>query len=155
MSDLQLSMAETNANQVGKIIHEVVLTKVQAAIKFATTEVAVRTTAEMKGLIDKKRPYTKKGKKKIYAKGNPPEPPQIRTGYLKKNIKYTIKQNDENTYIATIAPYAIYARRLEFGGGKWKHGTRYPFVEPTAKIMRANNLAREIYAKALRTEMNK
>jgi hypothetical protein len=49
----------------------------------------------------------------------------------------------------------IYARRLEFGGGNWPSGTRYPFVEPTAKIMKANNLARNIYIRALSAELKK
>ena len=146
---------ETNADKVGKTVHKVVLTKVEAAVQFATTEVASRATTEMMGLLNKKRPYTGKGRNKKYAKGHPPEPPQLRTGKLLRSIRFKVKKGYGDSYVATVAPYAIYSRRLEFGGGNWPRGTRYPFVEPTAKIMRANNLAREIYAKALRSELSK
>jgi hypothetical protein len=171
---------DTNAGEVGKTINKKILNRVEAAIKTATTEVAVRATAEMKGLIDKKRPYKlvkrqrqsatmktnakgelriryHKAKKsyRVYEKGNPPQPPQNRTGALRRSIRYKIKKGYEGRYVATIAPYMIYARHLEFGGKGWPSGTRYPFVEPTAKIMKANNLAREIYAKALRAELSK
>jgi hypothetical protein len=155
VSDLQLSMATSSTKKTIEALNKKILKGAESAVKKATTEVAIRTTAEMKGLIDKKRAYTGRGKSKRYAKGNPPEPPQNRTGALRRSIRFKVRKGYGGKYIATVAPYMIYARRLEFGGGNWPAGTRYPFVEPTAKIMRANNLARSIYVKALRAEYNK
>jgi hypothetical protein len=171
-------MPETNIKKVTAALHKKILGGAEAAVQFATNEVAVDATTQMKELVNTKRReighhkvkvkskktgkylmtatgnYRKKTVKE-YAKGHPPEPPHLRTGSLKRNIKYKIKKGYGGSYIATIAPYSIYARRLEFGGGNWKSGTRYPFVAPTAKIMRANDRARNIYVKALHKELSK
>jgi hypothetical protein len=149
-------MADNNIDKVIKALNKGVLGSVERAVKKGTTEVAIATTAEMKKQIRGKRPSVKVGKTKVYERGHPPEAPMNRTGNLRRNIKYKVeKQGFGGSYVATIAPYAIYARRLEFGGGNWPAGTRYPFVEPTAKLMRANNRARNLYVMAMRYELRK
>lgn len=148
-------MANTNISKVIAALNKKVEKGAERAIKVATREVAVVATAEMKGLIDKKRPYVGKGRSKRYEKGSPPEPPQNRTGNLRRSIRFKVEQESKMKYVATIAPYAIYSRALEKGHPRWASGTRYPFVEPTARIMKANNRARNIYLKALRAELSK
>lgn len=149
-------MADNNIDKVIKALNQGVLGSVERAVKKGTTEVAVATTAEMKKQIRGKRPSVKVGKTRVFEKGHPPESPMNRTGNLRRNIKYKVeKKGFDGSYVATIAPYAIYARRLEFGGGNWPAGTRYPFVEPTAKLMRANNRARNLYVMAMRYELRK
>ena len=120
--------------------------KLMEAIKFATDQVGVVAVEQMQGLI---KGHHKMGTPTPSPRGTPPT--NI-TGFLRNSIRAT-PQGFKDRYVVVVGPHATYARDLELGMGKNK--VKYPFVEPTAKIMREKNRARNIYVNALRDVTSK
>lgn len=64
------------------------------------------------------------------------QPPMNRTGDLRRSItgeKYNVGFSN---YSAIVGPTIVYGRRVEIGGGNWKAGTRFPYMEPAYKQFR-------------------
>lgn len=59
-----------------------------------------------------------------------PTPPMNRTGKLRQSITAEKFRTGFASYSAVIGPTIIYARRVELGGGNWKPGVRFPYMEP-------------------------
>lgn len=119
---------------------------VENAIEYAISIVGTQAATEMAKLINGwHRPGTRTPSKSG-------EPPTNVTGTLRRSIKSVTKQGFDGNYVAIAGPTVQYARKLEEG---WSNGVRYPFVEPTAKIMQENGRARNIYINALRYALEK
>ena len=116
---------------------------VDAAIFNATTAVGMAATGVMKRQI--------KGGHKAGTKtpSAPDTPPTNITGNLRRAIRPEVRKGFAG-YTVVIGSYANYARQLELGGGRWKSGVKYPFVEPTARIMIQNGKAQNIYIRYIR-----
>ena len=123
--------------------------RVQDAIYSATREVAMVATAEMKKQI------TGGHKRGTPTPSAPNTPPTNITGNLRQSIRPVVKKGFNSQYTATVGAYMIYARALELGHPSWASGLKYPFVEPTGRIMAENNRARNIYTNALRHVLGK
>lgn len=78
-----------------------------------------------------------------------PEPPMNRTGNLRRSIKGFKYQSGFASYSALVGPTIIYGRRVELGGGNWKPGVRFPYMEP-AYIDFRNKVLPQIQAKYFR-----
>lgn len=120
--------------------------KLLEAIKFATEQVGFVAVEQMQGLI---KGHHKMGTPTPSRRGTPPTNV---TGFLRNSIRSTTT-GFKDRYTVVVGPHAVYARALEFGIGKNK--VKYPFVAPTAKIMREKNRARNIYVNALRDVTSK
>lgn len=113
------------------------------AIKFATTQVGQVAASQMQSLIvGRHKPGTP-------TPSMPGEPPSNITGNLRRSIRSTVT-GFGGIYTATVGPYMVYARALEFGHPDWESGVKYPFVAPTATIMQANDRAKNIFVNAVR-----
>lgn len=120
---------------------------VQVAMRAATTKVGMVATAEMKRQI---RGGHKAG---TPTPSLPNTPPTNVTGNLRRQIRPIVRKGFSG-YSVMVGSFAVYARQLELGGGRWKPGIKYPFVEPTARIMLQGNRAGNIYANALRKALS-
>lgn len=65
-----------------------------------------------------------------------PTPPMNRSGHLRQSITAVKSRNGYASYSAVIGPTVIYARRVELGGGNWKPGVRFPYMEPAYQQFR-------------------
>jgi len=126
-------------------------TKVDKAVKTATQKVGADASRLMKKQIVGGHSY---GTTRAEGEGIEPGKPSNVTGDLRRSIRSTIK-GFANQYVATVGPYMIYSRALEFGNPRWRSGVKYPFVAPTATLMSENNRARGIYQKALHEALSK
>lgn len=79
-----------------------------------------------------KRPIVGKTRsgKPIYEKATSGLPPMNRTGKLRGSIRGEKFNIGFANYSAIVGPTIIYGRRVELGGGNWKPGTRFPYMEP-------------------------
>jgi hypothetical protein len=116
------------------------------AIKFATEQVGQVAVGQMQSLI---KGHHKMGTPTPSPRGTPPTNV---TGHLRTSI-WATTQGFKDRYTVVVGPHMIYARSLEEGIGKNK--VKYPFVAPTAKMMREKNRARNIYVNALRDVTSK
>ena len=120
--------------------------RAEDAVQRATLEVGNVAALEMKRIVSSgSHPY---GTKRP-SPAPPPKPPMKVTGNLSRQIR-PVAQRGFRGYSVMVGSFASYARQLELGGGKWKANVRYPFIEPTARIMLQGNRAQNIYIKALR-----
>ena len=85
---------------------------------------------EIKG----ERPYTMKGKTKVYEKATSGEPPMNRTGNLRRSIRSERFNTGFANYSAIVGPTVLYARAVELGGQfappSWKDGQNFPYMKP-------------------------
>jgi hypothetical protein len=124
--------------------------KVTDAMDKATTEVGLTAATEMTRIVSQSgHPY---GTPRP-SPAPPDKPPMKVTGNLSRQIR-PVKQRGFKGYSVMVGSFAGYARQLELGGGRWRSGVRYPFVEPTARIMSQGDRARNIYLNALRSYLN-
>ena len=56
--------------------------------------------------------------------------PNRGTGNLLTSMTYGSSRKGFLSYEAEIGAGAVYARQLEYGGGKWPSGVKYPYMEP-------------------------
>jgi len=161
---------ETNVHQVQKALDEIAK-KTDKAVKTATQAVEAEAVLQMKRMIAGARKYTTRTRVrdttnldtgtggpvgstyKVYDKATPNKPPKSRTTNLKRSIRGNTK-GFEGRYTAIVGPYAEYGRSLELGSGRGSN-VKFPFVEPTARMLSENGFARKIYIKALTSELNK
>ena len=119
--------------------------KADTAVKTATRKVGSEATRTMKKQIVGGHSL---GTPRSAGKGIVANKPSNVTGNLRRSIRSTTTGFD-GKYTMVTGAYMVYARSLEFGNPRWRSGSRYPFVEPTAKILSKNNKARDIYIREL------
>jgi len=73
---------------------------------------------------------TTKSGKKIYEKATPNQPPQNRTGNLRRSIRGEKFREGYATYSAVVGPTMKYSRQVELGGGKWGQDIKFPYMSP-------------------------
>ena len=56
--------------------------------------------------------------------------PNRGTGNLLASMSYSSTRRGFLSYTAEVGAGAVYARQLEYGGGKWPSGVKYPYMEP-------------------------
>ena len=66
-----------------------------------------------------------------------PTPPMNRTGDLRASIRGEKFRVGFANYSAIVGPTIIYGRRVELGGGNWKPGVRFPYMEPAYERFRS------------------
>jgi Bacteriophage HK97-gp10, putative tail-component len=116
-----------------------------ARIARVASDVTMRFEQLAKEEIKGERGYSypggkKRGKKaeRIYEKAIPGQPPMNRSGDLRRSIAGTMKRIGFGIYSAEAGAYTVYARRLELGGGNWKPGTKFPYMEPALRKLLAS-----------------
>lgn len=69
--------------------------------------------------------------------GGDGSPPNWITGNLMRSVTTEMPRPGKgfSTYKAITGPTAIYSRQLEMGGGVWKSGVKYPYVQPSYERM--------------------
>lgn len=104
---------------------------VNVAAAMARDEMMLALIQLSKEQISGKRPYTKGPRGgRVYEKATPGEPPMNRTGDLRRSIRGEKVNMGFGTYSAIVGPTIVYGRRVELGGGNWKPGVRFPYMEP-------------------------
>ena len=78
--------------------------------------------------------------------------PNTVTGNLKRSIKTTYRVGFGN-YIAEVGPTMIYARQVEKGGGNWRSGVKYPYLEPAALMLLRNGSINRIFITAIKEKL--
>ena len=78
--------------------------------------------------------------------------PNTVTGNLKRSIKTTFVVG-LGTYTAEVGPTMIYARQVEKGGGNWRSGVKYPYLEPAALMLLKNGTLTRIFVTAVKEKM--
>ena len=86
---------------------------------------------EIKG---KRYSFPSSGKTQYYAKATPGEPPQNRTGNLRRSIKGERFRTGFASYSALVGPTIMYGRSVEMGGkyapNSWRDGQKFPYMKP-------------------------
>jgi len=72
-----------------------------------------------------------------YTKAVSGHPPMNRTGDLRRSITGEKFREGFATYSAIVGPTIVYGRRVELGGGNWREGTRFPYMEPAYMMYRS------------------
>ena len=78
--------------------------------------------------------------------------PNVVTGNLRRSIRTTVHYGF-GTYVAEVGPTMIYARQVEKGGGNWKSGVKYPYLEPAALTLLSNGTIERVFVTAIREKM--
>ena len=78
--------------------------------------------------------------------------PNTVTGNLKRSIKTTYRVGF-GSYIAEIGPTMVYARQVEKGGGNWKSGVKYPYLEPAALMLLRNGTINRVFMTAVKEKL--
>ena len=100
--------------------------KIDVATRVARDEMMLALIQLAKEQIQGKRPKIN-GR---YTKATPGLPPMNRTGDLRRSIMGEKFRSGFASYSAIVGPTIIYGRRVELGGGNWKAGVRFPYMEP-------------------------
>jgi len=80
--------------------------------------------------------------------------PNTVTGNLKRSIKTTYRVGFGN-YIAEIGPTMIYGRQVEKGGGNWRSGVKYPYLEPAALMLLKNGTINRVFMTAVKEKLGR
>ena len=78
--------------------------------------------------------------------------PNVVTGNLRRSIRTTVHYGF-GSYVAEVGPTMIYARQVEKGGGRWKSGVKYPYLEPAATTLVSNGTIQKVFITAIREKM--
>ena len=110
--------------------------------KTAKIDVATRVARDemMTALMQLAKEQIKGARPKVngrYTKATPGLPPMNRTGDLRRSIMGEKFRSGFASYSAIVGPTAVYGRRVELGGGNWKAGVRFPYMEPAYAIYRS------------------
>jgi len=110
--------------------------------KTAKIDVATRVARDemMLALIQLAKEQIKGARPKIngrYTKATPGLPPMNRTGNLRRSIMGEKFRLGFASYSAIVGPTIVYGRRVELGGGNWKPGVRFPYMEPAYAMYRS------------------
>lgn len=80
----------------------------------------------------------------VWDKAEAGKPPKNRTGNLRRSIKTVKSREGFGIYSADIGPTMVYSRRVEEGGGNWKAGVRFPYMEPAFRKFKESGLMQQI-----------
>lgn len=80
--------------------------------------------------------------------------PNTVTGNLKRSIRTTYRVGF-GSYIAEVGPTMVYGRQVEKGGGKWRSGVKYPYLEPAALTLLKNGTINRIFITAVKEKLGK
>jgi hypothetical protein len=108
---------------------------------------------------------TRSYQKKVSKKGNPyivttpphhigGSGPNTVTGNLKRSIK-TSYRIGFGSYIVEVGPTMIYARQVEKGGGNWRSGVKYPYLEPAALLLLRNGTINRVFMTAIKEKLGR
>ena len=120
--------------------------KIDVATRVARDEMMTALIQLSKEQIQGKRPKIN-GR---YTPATPGLPPMNRTGDLRRSIMGEKFRSGFASYSAIVGPTIIYGRRVELGGGNWKAGVRFPYMEP-AYAMYRNAVHKQIVDKYFRS----
>jgi len=119
---------------------------INKAADFGVRQVAINLISETSKLLNN-NPHSLRGRSWTPSGhiGGNNTPPNRRTGNLIQSM-----QIDRVTgfpgYGYKVFPTMVYARSLELGNPRWKSGVRYPYLAPSARIVRAK--ASKIFTQA-------
>jgi hypothetical protein len=120
--------------------------KMESAANYGVQQVAVNLVYETQKLLNN-NPHSLRGKT-WYPKGHiggDGTPPNRRSGHLRDSFQINPVSGFPG-YAYKVFPTMVYARSLELGNPKWKSGARYPYLEPSARKVRAK--ANKIFLQA-------
>lgn len=80
------------------------------------------------------------------------EGPNVISGNLRRSITTEIHLGF-GSYVATVGPTMVYARQVELGGGKWKSGVKYPYLEPALKKLQEDGTLFRVFNNAIRSKL--
>jgi len=106
--------------------------------RMARDEMMMALIQLSKEQIQGARPYTigPRGGR-VYEPATPGKPPMNRTGNLRRSIRGEKLKTGFASYAAIVGPTIEYGRRVELGGGNWKQGVRFPYMEPAYQEFRS------------------
>lgn len=127
-------MINSNINQVIRSVTRVT-DKLDTGARMARDEMMSTLTQYAKEEIKGKRYYfPSSGKTRYYAKATSGEPPQNRTGNLRRSIKGEKMKGGFANYSAVVGPTIIYGRSVEMGGKyapkSWRDNQKFPYMKP-------------------------
>lgn len=123
-------MITSNLKLVRKAVGKQVK-NIDVATRMARDEMMMVLIQLSKEEIKGARPYTVGPRGgRIYQKATPGAPPMNRTGNLRRSITGERFRLGFASYSGVVGPTIEYARRVELGGGDWKPGVRFPYMEP-------------------------
>lgn len=73
--------------------------------------------------------------------------PNVQSGAHRRGIVTEGPAKTGNGWEARIGPTMVYSRRLELGGGNWRAGTKFPYMEPAVEWAR-NGPIGEVFRRA-------
>lgn len=76
--------------------------------------------------------------------------PNRGTGNLLTSMTYSSSRKGFGSYTAEVGAGAIYARQLELGGGRWRSGVKYPYMEPALSGLVSSGQINQILTYAFR-----
>jgi len=76
--------------------------------------------------------------------------PNRGTGNLLTSMTYSSSRRGFLSYTAEVGAGAVYARQLEYGGGKWLSGVKYPYMEPALTSLVSSGQLSQILAYSYR-----
>jgi len=111
--------------------------KVESAADFGVKQVAINLVYETQKLLNN-NPHSLRGRswKPTGHIGGNGSPPNRRSGHLRDSFQITPAGGFPG-YAYKVFPTMVYARSLELGNPRWKSGARYPYLEPSARKVRA------------------
>jgi len=133
--------------------------KIEQGAQLGVMRVGLAVERQAKLNFQGTRSYEKRTSKngRPYLKITPPKHiggsgPNTVTGNLKRSIKTTYRVGFGN-YIAEVGPTMIYARQVEKGGGNWRSGVKYPYLEPAALMLLRSGKLNRIFATAVKEKL--
>ena len=78
------------------------------------------------------------------------EGPNRGTGNLLTSMTFSSSRKGFGSYEAVVGAGAVYARQLELGGGRWKSGVKYPYMEPALTGLVSSGQVNQILAYSFR-----
>jgi hypothetical protein len=119
----------------------------EAAAGYAIGKMALEVERQAK-----KNAYTGRHKRGTPRIGGGGDGPNVVTGALRRSITTEIRLGFGH-YVATVGPTMIYARQVELGGGKWKSGVKYPYLEPALQLLQRNGTLNRIFQTSMRSKL--
>jgi hypothetical protein len=110
---------------------------IDAASDYGVKQVAINLVSETSKLLNN-NPHRLSGKTWTPSGhiGGNGSPPNRRSGNLIQSMQIE-RITGLPGYGYKVFPTMVYARSLELGNPRWKSGVRYPYLAPSARIVRA------------------
>ena len=85
----------------------------------------------------------------VWDKATPNEPPKNRSHHLRSSITWIGNRVGFGSYSAEIGPTMVYSRRVEEGGGNWKSGLKFPYMEPAYRKFKESGIMEQIMTRTV------